>query len=129
MAQKVPQQQVTLNPFQMIAVTATTLQQLQQWIEAKQGTIEDSHPKHTMTARNSIFHTRLLLNVRQQELLKELVAQQKAEKFKQIQAATKGNPQGFLAEIAKEMQPYPQGYIDLEDTKRLFAKAKGQEGC
>ena len=122
-------QQVTLNPFQMIAVTATTLQQLQQWIEGKQGTIEDSHPKHTITARSSIFHTRLLLNLRQQEILKELAAHQRAEKFKQIQAATKGNPQGFLAEIAKEMKPLPLEYIDLEDSKRLFGKVKGQEGC
>lgn len=113
-----PPQQITLNPFQMLAVTAQTLAQLQQWIESKQGTIDDSHPKHTVTAKNSIFHTRMLLNVKQQEMLKEIVAKQQQEKLN----AAKKAPQGFLSEIAKGLPSIPEAYIDTEDTKQLFGK-------
>lgn len=119
------QQQITLNPFQMLAVTAQTLAQLQQWIESKQGTIDDSHPKHTITAKNSIFHTRMLLNVKQQEMLREIVAKQSAAKME----AAKRAPQGFLAEIAKDMKPLPLEYIDTDDTARLFGKVTTQQGC
>ncbi len=113
-----PQQQISLNPFQILSIADTALQQLQKWLEAKQGTLEDSHPAKTIEARNSIFHTRLLLGIRNRELLVELKAKQDEAR---TEAARKA-PQGFLAEIAKEMKPLPLAYIDTDDTKRLFAK-------
>ena len=121
-----PQQQITLNPIQLLQITAATLEQLQKWIENKMGKYEeDSHPKKTLEARNSIFHTRLILGVRHREILVEIAKQQEKARH---EAALRA-PQGYLAEIAKEMKPLPLAYIDTDDTKRMFHKVTTQQGC
>jgi hypothetical protein len=105
-----PQQQIQLNPLQLLQLTAATLGELQKWIEKKQGTPDDSHPKKTIEARNSIFHTRLLVNVRLNEILREVAAKRGPAVL------------GPLPEFA------PQ-YVDTESTKAIYEKTLGHHAC
>ena len=102
-------QQIQLNPFQVIQVAAGALAQLQAWIEAKQGTPDDSHPSRTVDAKRSIVHTRLLLNVKYQELMREMIAAQKAP--------------------PPPLKPFEPKFVDTESSKLMFEKVKTQQGC
>jgi maltooligosyltrehalose synthase len=119
-----PQQQIQLNPIQLLQITSATLAELQKWIEKKQGTPDDSHPKKTIEARNSIFHTRLLTNLRLNEILREIAAKQQTAKLE----AAKKHPQGFLSEIVKEMKPLPLDYIDTDSTRQMFQTVQTLQG-
>ncbi|NDC38509.1 MAG: hypothetical protein EBZ48_10710 [Proteobacteria bacterium] len=119
-------QQIQLNPIQLLQITGQVLGQLQQWIEKKQGTPDDSHPKHTITARNSIYHTRLLTNLRLQEMLREIADAQKKQQLLEL-AKKAGAGQKFLD--ATKLPELDLRLVDTATTERLFAKVKGQEGC
>ena len=78
-----PKQQLTLNPVQLLQITSEVLGQLIEWVERKPAP-EVSHPQHDITARNSLFHARLLTNLRLREIIVEIQKRQDAERQKQI---------------------------------------------
>jgi len=95
---------ITLNPFQMLQITDITLKQLGHWIDTKNA--PNDFPKHNITAKTSIHHTRLLLGVKLRELA---MAAQAAEKTKRDQAI-KGIPPSLIvpmkaAEVMREKMP------------------------
>ena len=90
------QQQVQINAIQALQITDQVLLQLSQWIDEKNKKEINNHPKHSITAKGSILHTRLLLNMRFRQLIQE---SQKAEQEKR-EAVIKSLP----AKMALEMK-------------------------
>ena len=97
-------QQIQLNPLQLLQITSATLGELQKWLEKKQGTPDDSHPKKTIEARNSIFHARLLTNLRLNEMLREIAASQK--------------------QFARPLPAFAPQYVDTESSRQMFDTVK-----
>ena len=64
-------QQIQINAIQAIQITDQVLQQLGLWIDEKNKKEINNHPKHSITSKGSILHTRLLLNLRFRQIIQE----------------------------------------------------------
>lgn len=83
-------QQISLNPFQMLAITDRVLLELKTYFEKRLATGDESHPARNSEACKSLHHSRLLLGIRQRELIMEVVKAQEAAKLSTLRADPKG---------------------------------------
>lgn len=83
-------QQISLNPFQMLAITDRVLLDLKTYFERRLAAGEESHPDRNGEACKSLHHSRLLLGIRQRELMMEVARAQEAAKLSTLRADPKG---------------------------------------
>lgn len=96
-----PQPQITLNPFQMLAITDRVLLDLKTYFEKRLADGDESHPARNNEACKSLHHSRLLLGIRQRELILEVRRAQEAAQLSTLRADPKGavlltEPKGFV---------------------------------
>ena len=74
-----PQQQIKLNPIQMLQITDAVLKEMKEWAEKK---AEDpqGHKEWDVTAVRSLHHARLLCSNRMREIILEVQKAQEAQK-------------------------------------------------